>query len=57
MKKTYITPIIVAVGLDASDLMAISLAIDNEKNVDTSMDGVQLGRENDRSDSIWEQTW
>lgn len=57
MKKTYITPIIVAVGLDASDLMAISLAIDNDKNVDTSMDGVQLGRKNDRSYSIWEQTW
>jgi hypothetical protein len=58
MKKTYITPAVAAVNLDAATLMAVSLQVNNGTSVDTSGDGVQLGRDDQPSSpSVWEQGW
>ena len=59
MKKTYITPAVAAVNLDAATLMAVSLQVNNSSDpVDTSGDGVQLGRDDQPSSpSVWEQGW
>jgi hypothetical protein len=60
MKKTYIAPAVAAVKLDATGLMAVSLQVDSNINnaVDTSSDGVQLGRDDHRgSGNVWDQSW
>ena len=58
MKKTYITPAVAAVNLDAATLMAVSLQVNNGTPVDTSGNGVQLGRDDQPSSpSVWEQGW
>ena len=58
MKKTYITPAVAAVNLDAAALMAVSLQVNNGTSVNTSEDGVQLGRDDQPSSpSVWEQGW
>ncbi|MBR4160838.1 MAG: hypothetical protein IKT87_04055 [Bacteroidaceae bacterium] len=58
MKKTYITPAVAAVNLDAATLMAVSLQVNNGTSVDTSVGGVQLGRDDQPSSpSVWEQGW
>jgi hypothetical protein len=58
MKKTYIAPAVAAVKLDATGLMAVSLKVDSGHSVDTSSDGVQLGRDDQPSSpSVWEQGW
>lgn len=60
MKKTYITPSVEVIEVGAISMMATSLNVynDNESSVDTSEEGVQLGRE-DRpgNPNVWEQGW
>ncbi len=46
MKKNYVSPLMVEVNVEAEAMLAASLKLDNEKTVDTSADGAQLGGEN-----------
>ena len=43
MKKTYVSPLMVEVNVEAETMLAASLKMDNDKTVDTSKDGAQLG--------------
>ena len=57
MKKTYITPSVEVIKVDAISMMASSLNL-NESSVDTSQEGVQLGREDKpNTPNLWEQGW
>ena len=42
------------VNVEAESMLAASLQMNNEKTVDTSADGAQLGKENDRQ---WGNLW
>ena len=42
MKKTYVSPLMVEVNVEAESMLAASLKIDNEGTVDTSTPGGQL---------------
>ena len=42
-KKAYITPEMEVMNIETVDMMATSLLIDGETEVDTSKDGTQLG--------------
>ena len=53
MKKTYVSPLMTEVNVEAEAMLAASLKMDNEKTVDTS-NGGQLGKENDRQ---WGNLW
>ena len=53
MKKTYVSPLMVEVNVEAESMLAASLKMDNEKTVDTS-NGGQLSKENDRQ---WGNLW
>ena len=53
MKKTYVSPLMVEVNVEAEAMLAASLKLDNDKTVDTS-NGGQLGKENDRQ---WGNLW
>ena len=58
MKKTYITPSVEVIKVDAISMMATSLNVYNDTEVDTSEDGVQLGREDKpNTPNLWEQGW
>ena len=55
MKKTYISPLMTEVNVEAEQMLAASLKMgDSNQTVDTSKDGNQLGRENDRQ---WGNLW
>ena len=54
MKKTYVSPLMVEVNVEAEAMLAASMKIDGSKSVDTSKDGAQLGKENDRQ---WGNLW
>ena len=54
MKKNYVSPLMVEVNVEAESMLAASLQMNNEKTVDTSADGAQLGKENDRQ---WGNLW
>lgn len=58
MKKTYITPEVEVIKVGAISMLAASMGI-CDKEVDTSGDGVQLGREDNTpsSPNLWEQGW
>ena len=59
MKKTYITPEMEVIKVGAvSMLAASSMGISNDE-VDTSGNGVQLGREdnNPSRPNLWDQGW
>ena len=58
MKKTYITPSVEVIKVGAVNILAASLGI-SETSVDTSAEGIQLGREDNSSSNpgIWEQGW
>ncbi len=43
MKKNYVSPLMVEVNVAAETMLAASLKMDNEKTVDTSNPGQQLG--------------
>ena len=53
MKKTYVSPLMVEVNVEAESMLAASLKMDSDKTVDTS-NGGQLGKENDRQ---WGNLW
>ena len=53
MKKTYISPLMTEVNVEAEQMLAASLGI-SEQTVDTSKDGGQLGKDNDRA---WGNLW
>ena len=53
MKKTYVSPLMTEVNVEAEAMLAASLQMNNEKTVDTS-NGGQLGKENDRT---WGNLW
>ena len=53
MKKTYVSPLMVEVNVEAESMLAASLQMNNDKTVDTS-NGGQLGKENDRT---WGNLW
>ena len=56
MKKTYITPSVEVIKMEAVSIVATSLNLDNNTEVDTSVDGGQLGREDRPSrPGLWEQ--
>ena len=46
MKKTYVSPLMTEVNVEAEQMLAASLKMDNDKTVDTSADGAQLGGNN-----------
>ena len=58
MKKTYITPEMEVIKVGAVSMLAASLGISNDE-VNTSAEGVQLGREDNTpsSPNLWEQGW
>lgn len=59
MKKTYIAPQVEVIKVGAISMLATSIGI-NDKEVDTSGNGVQLGREDKHTPSnpnLWDQVW
>ena len=54
MKKNYVSPLSVEVSIDAASMLATSMKINNDKSVNTSDNGAQLGKENDRQ---WGNLW
>ena len=42
MKKNYVSPLATEVAVEATNMLAASLKLNNEKTVDTSANGVQL---------------
>ena len=55
MKKTYIAPSVEVIKVDVANVMATSMAI-NDDTVNTSNIGEQLSRELENSMKAWEQT-
>ena len=58
MKKTYITPEMEVIKVGAVSMLAASMGV-NEDTVDTSGNGVQLGREDNTPSrpNLWDQGW
>lgn len=56
MKKTYIAPSMEVIKVNVTSIIATSMII-SETTVDTSVEGVQLGREDNSSSSVWDQGW
>ncbi len=54
MKKTYVSPLMTEVNVEAEQMLAASVKVDGSKEVDTSVSGNQLGKENDRQ---WGNLW
>ena len=42
MKKEYVSPLATEVNVEATNMLAASLKLDNENTVDTSVGGAQL---------------
>ena len=59
MKKMYIAPEVETIKVNAMNMLAASLGINDNTEVDTSEPGTQLGREdnNPSSPNLWEQGW
>lgn len=60
MKKTYIAPSVEVIKVGAISMLAASLGLHDNTDVDTSEEGAQLGREDDHTPSrpnLWEQGW
>ncbi len=53
MKKTYVSPLMTEVNVEAEQMLANSLRMSDE-TVDTSKDGGQLGKDNGRE---WGNLW
>lgn len=58
MKKTYIAPNVEVIKVSAVNMLAASLGI-SETSVNTSEDGVQLGREDNgfSAPNVWDSEW
>ena len=46
MKKTYVSPLMVEVNVEAEQMLAASIKMDGTKEIDTSKEGAQLGGSN-----------
>ena len=59
MKKTYIAPSVEVIKVGAISMLAASMRINDTTTVDTSGDGVQLGREDNTPSrpNLWDQGW
>ena len=59
MKKTYITPSVETIKVSAVNMLAASVMSISDTTVDTSGDGVQLGREDNgpSAPGIWDSEW
>ncbi|MBQ8694995.1 MAG: hypothetical protein IJ513_05055 [Bacteroidaceae bacterium] len=53
MKKTYVSPLMTEVNIEAAQMLAASLKMDGTNTVDTSK-GEQLGKDNGRQ---WGDLW
>ena len=53
MKKNYVSPLMTEVNVETEHMLAASLGINNDKEIDTS-NGGQLGKENNRQ---WGNLW
>ena len=58
MKKTYIAPSVEVIKVGAISMLAASMGL-NDTEVDTSVDGGQLGREDNTPNrpNLWDQGW
>ncbi|GEM_PF-6293636 len=61
MKKQYIAPTLEVFDINTTSSMLLTMSI-NDQEVDTSGDGVQLGRDDNSSNrpsnpNLWDQTW
>ena len=58
MKKTYIAPSVEVIKVGAISMLAASMGL-NDTEVDTSVDGGQLGREDNTPSrpNLWDQGW
>ena len=58
MKKTYIAPSVEVIKVGAISMLAASMEL-NDTTVDTSVEGGQLGREDNTpgSPNLWDQGW
>ena len=54
MKKTYVSPLMVEVNVEAESMLAASLQINNEKTVDTSDGGQLSGRNRGEWGNLWQ---
>ena len=54
MKKTYVSPLMVEVNVEAEAMLAASLKLDNDKTVDTSAENGQLSG---GSRGTWGNLW
>ena len=55
MKKVYISPLATEVNVEATNMLAASLKLNNDKTVDTSADGAQLsGGHRGQWGNLWE---
>lgn len=58
MKKMYIAPEVETIKVNAMNMLAASLGIKDNTEVDTSDPDTQLGREDNPSrPNLWEQGW
>lgn len=58
MKKTYVNPEVKVIKLNTVSMMATSSFDISDTPVDTSVEGVQLGRDTEESSSnIWDNEW
>lgn len=58
MKKTYVNPEVKVIKLNTVSMMATSSLGINNTSVDSSEEGVQLGRDTEESSSnIWDNEW
>ena len=58
MKKAYIAPATGVYNIDCvTNIMSGSLRIYSSDEVDTSFEGVQLGREDNAGSNVWDSEW
>ena len=58
MKKAYIAPATGVYNIDCvTNIMSGSLRIYSSDEVDTSIEGVQLGREDNAGSNVWDSEW
>ena len=56
MKKTYVSPLMVEVNVEAEQMLAASVAMHSDKDVDTSVAGQQLdGGRRGEWGNLWQQ--
>ena len=58
MKKAYIAPATGVYNIDCvTNIMSGSMRIYSSDEVDTSSEGVQLGREDNAVSNVWDSEW